>query len=160
MPGSGKSTIAKRLANQLQWKWVDLDIIIEENSGKSPQQWITEFDETAFRKIESETLQSLIFSENTIVAVGGGTPCFYDNLHWMQQKGKCIYLEIPLKALWNRVSSKIEERPLLGNENEALQNLTQLFEKRKPIYEQIEWKEAGLSIDVKQLAEKIRNSFP
>ena len=159
MPGSGKSTIAKKLAKQLLWKCLDLDIVIEENSGQSPNKWIREKGEAAFRKAESETLQSLIFSENTIVAVGGGTPCFNNNLLWMQQNGECIYLDIPLKALWTRVSKRIDKRPLLGSEIEALQNLTELYEKRKPIYAQIDWKEAGLTLDIKLLAEKIRASF-
>jgi len=160
MPGSGKSTIAKKLSKQLSWKCLDLDFVIEINTGKSPKKWIVEHGEEAFRKIESDTLKQLVFDENTIVSVGGGTPCFYNNLEWMQHNGICIYINLPVKALWSRIASKgIESRPLLGNEQEALQKLTDLFEIRKPFYEQITWKESGLNLDVKLLAEKIRKSL-
>ena len=160
MPGCGKTTIAKKVSKQLQWKCLDLDYFISEITSKSPSQWIMEHGEDAFRKIESETLQQLVFNENTIVSVGGGTPCFYNNLEWMQQHGTCIYISLPVKALWSRVAAKgVKTRPLLGNEQEALQKLTDLFEVRSPFYEQITWKESGLNLDVKLLAEKIRASF-
>jgi len=160
MPGCGKTTTAKKVSKQLKWKCLDLDIFISEITYKTPGQWIMEQGEEAFRKIESDTLHQLVFNENTIVSVGGGTPCFYDNLKWMQLHGTCIYIDLPVKALLNRVTAKgIESRPLLGNEEEALQKLNDLFEIRKPFYEQITWKESGLSLDVKLLAEKIRESF-
>jgi shikimate kinase len=160
MPGCGKTSTAKKVSKQLQWKCIDLDNYISEITSKSPSNWIVEHGEEAFRKVESETLQHLVFNENTIVSVGGGTPCFYNNLEWMQQHGTCIYINLPVKVLWSRVAAKgVESRPLLGNEQEALQKLTDLFEIRKPFYEQITWKESGLSLDVKLLAEKIRESF-
>jgi len=160
MPSCGKTTIAKKVSKQLQWKCLDLDIFISEITYKTPGQWIKEQGEEAFRKIESDTLQQLVFNENTIVSVGGGTPCFYNNLDWMQQHGTCIYIDLSVKALLNRVAAKgVETRPLLGNEQEALQKLTDLFEIRRPFYEQINWKESGLNLDVKLLAEKIRASF-
>jgi shikimate kinase len=160
MPGCGKTTIAKKVSKQLQWKCLDLDYFISEITSKSPSQWIMENGEEVFRKIESETLQQLVFNENTIVSVGGGTPCFYNNLEWMQQHGTCIYISLPVKALWSRVAAKgVKTRPLLGNEQEALQKLTDLFEVRSPFYEQITWKESGLNLDVKLLAEKISASF-
>jgi len=160
MPGSGKTTTGKKLANLLKWRFLDLDQYISTLTKKTPQEWITESGESAFRKVESETLQSLSFPDNAIVAVGGGTPCFYNNLEWMQQHGTCIYIDMPVKALWSRVATKgVETRPLLGNEEEALQKLTDLFEIRSPFYEQITWKESGLNLDVKLLAEKIIKSF-
>jgi shikimate kinase len=160
MPGCGKTSTAKKVSKQLQWKCIDLDNYISEITSKSPSKWIVEHGEEAFRKIESDTLQQLVFNENTIVSVGGGTPCFYNNLEWMQHHGTCIYIDMPVKALWSRVAAKgFETRPLLGNEQEALQKLIDLFEIRKPFYEQITWKESGLSLDVKLLAEKIKASF-
>jgi shikimate kinase len=95
--------------------------------------------EAAFREIERETLHSLYGIKNTIVATGGGTPCYDENMEWMNKNGKTVYLKIPPKALLSRLSQKdIDSRPLLKGKSheELLVFIESKLEERSPFYKQ------------------------
>lgn len=137
MPGSGKSTVGKKLAARLGIRFIDLDTAIEEQTGKSPAAWIVEEGEQAFRTIESEVLRALNFLEAAIVSCGGGTPCFNDNLSWMLQHGKVVYLDVPIGMLLQRLQqADADERPLLSD-SLSFEGLAELYAKRKIWYDQI-----------------------
>jgi shikimate kinase len=137
MPGSGKSTVGKKLAARLGIRFIDLDTAIEERTGKSPAAWIVEEGEQAFRTIESEVLRALNSIEAAIVSCGGGTPCFNDNLSWMLQHGKVVYLEVPIGMLLQRLQqADADERPLLSA-SLSFEGLAELYAKRKTWYDQI-----------------------
>ncbi len=141
MPGSGKSFVVKQLAEYFaDFSIVDLDKLIEQKEKKSIKEIITNDGTTLFRAIEQNVLKETIasnISKNTIIATGGGTPCFYDNLHLMKKTGTVIYLDVPMDILQERLWIN-KDRPLLnsGTKEELYQRLKDIYEERQKIYEQ------------------------
>lgn len=113
--GSGKTTLGKRLASKLRYQFVDIDKVIEASAGMSIAEYFAKFGEDAFRELETTTLKSLKLPDNTVIATGGGAPCFFDNLEWMNQEGTTVYLSLSPKALAQRLANAIDERPVLKN---------------------------------------------
>lgn len=136
--GSGKTYWARRLAERLGWNFLDLDEVVKQRAGCSVAQIFEEKGEAAFRELERETLHSLTFLENTVVATGGGTPCFYDNLDWMRARGLTIYLQAPAPLLAQRLQPEKALRPLLAYlpENGLLPFIEGKLAERLPFYEQ------------------------
>jgi shikimate kinase len=158
MPGSGKSTLGKRLANKLLYDFCDLDKCIEKYSGQSTASLIQAFGEDHFRKIEADVLRNFSFQNPCVVSCGGGTPCFHDNLNWMKKQGTLMFLDVPLVSLIQRIlqADGLKKRPLLGENPEEAQNkLSQIWLEREPFFNQIEWWENGLSINIDRLVEKV-----
>ena len=113
--GAGKSTFGKRLANALQYDFIDLDTEIAHQAGMSASAFISLKGENAFRELESTCLKSLKSPGNAVVATGGGTPCFFDNMDWMNKEGITIYINVPEGVLHQRLSMDAGARPLLEN---------------------------------------------
>ncbi len=119
--GCGKTTLGKKLAGKMGFSFVDLDKKIEERTGMSIPQYFEQFGEARFREQEREVLQSGLFPENAIIATGGGAPCFFDNMEWMNAQGITVYLSLSPKALADRLQNATDERPLLKeHKGEAL----------------------------------------
>ena len=134
MMGAGKSTLGRILAEHLALPFFDADDWVESTTGKSISELFEVEGEDAFRLWEQQFLHSLS-SEPKIVATGGGLPCFHGNMERMKQMGTVIYLRLPLQCLVQRVAAN-ENRPLLNNANELEQTISQLLERRTPIYEE------------------------
>lgn len=117
--GSGKSTMGKKLATKLGYDFVDLDHEIEKQIGTSIGDYFASHGEAAFRKLESENLKNFPYPQNAVVATGGGTPCFFDNMDWMNANGTSMYIEMPPAALAKRLEGGKEKRPLLRDLDEA-----------------------------------------
>lgn len=114
--GAGKSHCGKQVALQLNLPFIDLDQAIELSTGLSIQSIFDRFGEDGFRSVENKTLQQLLNgSENFIMACGGGTPCFFDNLQQMKRAGKVIWLNPSESVLVERLKKNQESRPLLKN---------------------------------------------
>ncbi len=92
--GCGKSTKAKQLAQLLACPVIDLDVVIETQTGQTIANYFAQNGETAFRQLESETLKNYAYPVNCIVATGGGLPCFLNNINWMNANGITIYLQM------------------------------------------------------------------
>lgn len=136
MPGSGKTTLGKKLANTLDYEFVDLDFLIQQNEGMSIEQIFEEKGEDFFREIERMYLQSTNKLKKTIISTGGGTPCFFDNMEWINQHGLSIFLNISLEQLMQRILQNPTKRPLLKglSESEVYEKLLNLMEIRNPYY--------------------------
>lgn len=133
MPGSGKSTIGRLLADKLKYKFADLDTIIEERAQRTVQSLFADGEE-AFREAEHEALLYVCQEEcDAVIASGGGTPCFFDNMTVINSSGTSIFIDVPLATLIER-TSKSAKRPLLqGNKEEKLKSL---LKERKAYYKQ------------------------
>ena len=149
MPGSGKTTLGKRLAREMLMPFVDLDKEIERREGKSVQQLFSESGEDYFRQVESKELIEWAASPKSFVmATGGGTPCFYDGIKVINQSGLSIFLDVPLNTLLSRLERKTD-RPLLNaaDVEEKKARLSSLLASRTQYYQQanITVKNADLS---------------
>jgi len=155
--GSGKTTVGKRLAKALEMEFVDLDELVEKASGKS----ITKlFEEGAsnFRAQESAALKKTSLFPNAIVATGGGTPCFNENMTWMNRHGITIYIKMSTGSLYRRLSQAKEERPLVaGKKGDELRNYVEkVLAEREKYYIKALYTVKGEDLDTKSLAGWIR----
>ena len=149
MPGSGKTTLGRQLAKEMLMSFVDLDKEIEKREGKSVQQVFGEHGEDYFRQVESkELIEWAASSKSFVMATGGGTPCFYENIKVINQSGISIFLDVPLATLLSRLEKKTD-RPLLnaGTVEQKKERLSSLLEHRTQYYQQanIVVKNANLS---------------
>lgn len=154
--GCGKSTKAKQLANRLNCPVIDLDAEIVEGEQKSIAEYFTENGEEAFRKLESETLKSFSYPENCVVATGGGLPCFFDNMDWMNANGKTVYLQMEPAQLVSRLGKR-EKRPLIKDmDDEQLLNFIKMkLTERDPFYTKAQFTVNAFDLDGEKLAQQI-----
>jgi shikimate kinase len=110
---SGKTTIGRLLAEKLQFRFVDLDEEMESLMGNTISEIFNEIGEEEFREKESELLRLHLIDVNTVIATGGGTPCYKDNMKLMNLNGKTIFLDVPVETLVERLSGKDDRRPML-----------------------------------------------
>lgn len=135
MPGSGKSTLGKVLAGQLQIHFVDLDREIEKAAQKKIPLIFAEDGEDAFRKLEARLLQQWAESPGSfIMATGGGAPCFHQGIEIINKTGLSIFLDVPVQLLLERLKSK-HDRPLLNSDViEKEKQLLMIASVRMPCY--------------------------
>jgi shikimate kinase len=138
MPGSGKTTLGKQLADELDLPFIDLDEEIVRHEGKTIPEVFANEGETYFRTIESELLKSLAGSaQDFVMATGGGAPCFYDGIQVINANGISIFLDVPIDELLERVSNK-KGRPLFDASTalELREKISLLMQTRRPVYVQ------------------------
>ena len=141
MMGSGKSHWSSRLGRKLGLPHFDLDRLVEIQQGITVREIFEQKGEEAFRKMETEMLKHGVPAESFILATGGGTPCFFDNMEFMKAHGITIWLNPSIGELIERIKKSPGTRPILAEAqtDEALhEKLQQLIEKRKAWYAQAE----------------------
>ena len=156
--GSGKSTFGAELANILGYSFTDLDKSIEEKAGKGISEIFEKDGEDAFRQMETDTLKETAKLEKHVIATGGGTPCFSDNMEWMNEHGKTVYIKLFDSELFTRLSEDETERPLLKDMSEAeLRNfIYKTLRQRAYFYHQSQIVIDGLNMSAAELAEKLK----
>ncbi len=156
--GSGKSTFGKKLAKTMHLPFIDLDKEIEKKAKCSVSDIFKYLGEDTFRKMESETLKSFEQEQSYVMATGGGTPCYFDNLEYIHSQGISIYIELDSKSIYNRLSNAKNIRPTIKGkkEDELMKFIEETFDKRKHIYEQANFKVNGLNVDVKKVMELLK----
>ena len=138
---SGKSYWARRLAEKTGTQSIDLDQLIEKKEKMSLDDLIQRKGWDYFRQKEQEILKKIQKKNITFIAVGGGTPCYFDNLIWMQSQGKVIYLKTPVELLLRRLQSDPNQRPLLrGKTSEQLAAfVANLLSEREEYYQKADF---------------------
>lgn len=118
--GCGKSTIANKLSKIIQIPFVDLDKIIEEKTNLTINQIFETQGEVYFRKLEHEVFVELLNStENMIIGLGGGTPCYANNHELLQREDVIsIYLKASIETLFDRLVTNKSKRPLIADKSE------------------------------------------
>lgn len=136
--GSGKSFSGKRLAEKSNMSFIDLDDYIEEKEGKSIREIFEKEGEDYFRKIEKQCLHEMGEKEMTIISTGGGTPCFFDNMKWMNENGLTVFFETSVGILVNRLFDEMQKRPLLKDfsKEELKIFIEKKLAERNPFYHQ------------------------
>ena len=152
MPGCGKTSAGKKLAKKIKLPFFDLDKEIEKVFGSTIPKIFKEKGEDYFRTLESEQLKLLIKSQpNVVIACGGGTPAFHQNMEILKKSGIVIYLELSLNVLEKRLQTqKANQRPLLNHLATLKDKLFEIYEARKDFYAQ-----ADISINANQAFDKI-----
>ena len=155
--GCGKSTKAKQLANLLDCSVIDIDAVIVEQAGISINEYFAEHGEQGFREFESEVLRNFQYPESCIVATGGGLPCFFDNMDWMNDNGFTIYLEMTPPQLVSRLGKR-EKRPLIKDmDDEQLLNfIIDKLAERNPYYGKARLIVNAFDLDPKILLNQIK----
>jgi shikimate kinase len=139
LPGSGKSFLGKKLAEEAKIPFIDLDQIIEQEAGASVSKIFAEKGEDYFRNLEAVALRQQSKVPDFVMACGGGTPCFHDNMKFINETGKSIFLNIPVTEIVKRLNGMEKQvRPLLAETStETLENkLEDLLKKRQSFYNQ------------------------
>lgn len=135
--GSGKTFLGKKLSEAMNCDFFDLDILIENEMEMSISDIFDKLGQESFRKKESEILKKNFFKKFCVVSTGGGTPCYFDNLDFMNQSGTTIFLDVDINVLSKRLWKEKEHRPLLNQIDSIIELekfIQELMEKRKSFY--------------------------
>ena len=134
--GAGKTTVGKALAKELRMPFYDLDWYIESRMHKTVKAIFDERGEAGFRKIEHNMLHEVAEFEDIIISCGGGTPCFFDNIDYMNRQGETVYLKATPEILYGHLKMGKTIRPLLLNKtaDEVQVFIREQLAQREPYY--------------------------
>lgn len=135
--GSGKSTIGRLVAQQLGYKFMDLDRELEMNTGKTIGVLFEKLGEDGFRKLEHELLSRHSSGQKTVISLGGGTPCFHQNMDVVTRTGTSFFLDVDRTELAERLDRNKTKRPLIRNlDKQGILNfIDEKMKVRRPYYE-------------------------
>lgn len=139
MPGCGKSTLAKQLSLKIGYTLVDLDHYIEQKEGQSIADIFAQKGEDYFRTIEKQAVRESTQWKRTLVACGGGAPCFFNNIAIINQAGLSIYIQVSSEELTRRMFGDGQSnRPLLKDKSreDLFAEIRHKKNKRDPYYRQ------------------------
>ena len=163
--GSGKTTLGRALAADLNVQFIDLDHYIEQRYRKTIAQLFAENGEDGFREIERRMLHEVGEFEDVIISTGGGTPCFFDNIEFMNAQGTTIYLDVPVERLFIRLCIARSKRPLIKDKDdeELRAFIIEQLEKRAPHYSKAQYSFRADRLEdtaqVKESVEAFRHQF-
>lgn len=137
--GSGKTHWARQLSQKLNIPFFDLDEQVVSQEGKPINEIFAEKGEEYFRLLEKDTLHIITEShESFVMATGGGTPCYFNNVEYMNQSGITVWINTPLETLYTRLLRQRSARPLLKDlgDDQLKGFIIKKFSDRKIYYEQ------------------------
>ena len=155
--GSGKTTIGRKLAVRLGYRFIDMDRFIEEEQQCKIAQIFEEHGEATFRSLETGLLKRLKKAENTVVSTGGGVVTIDGNIEIIRSIGISIYLKAGIDNIFERVSRN-NKRPLLQTDN-PLQTIQDMMEKREGAYSQADLVLETNSLSMGNIVSKIIQSL-
>lgn len=157
--GAGKTTLGRAFARELGLSFIDLDWYIEERYRKTIAQLFAERGEDGFRRLERDMLHEVGEFEDVVIATGGGTPCFFDNMDYMNVQGQTVFLDADIETLFCRLRVATQQRPILrGKSEEELRSfIAQALEGRAPYYAQARYRFDGSRLESRsQIAEAVQ----
>jgi shikimate kinase len=159
MMGSGKSYWKQLLAKQLKTGAYDLDFLIEAEEERTISEIFEEEGEPYFRKKEAKLLRWFAEKKAFVLATGGGTPCFHDNMDWMNKQGVTIWIDEPVEVLVERLVKEKDHRPLLSNldDTQIRSYLLTKLNERRPFYSLASHHLQGDAIDMKNFKKLIKS---
>ena len=151
--GCGKTTWSRKLAAKLGYEFIDLDHALEANVGMSIAEYFSSFGEDAFRQMESDLLKQTEYPENVVVSTGGGLPCFFDNMDWMNANGKTLYVKLSPKTLADRLENSKTVRPVLQGKkgDDLVEFITGKLAEREAFYLKAHHHVDGIDMSVEKL---------
>jgi len=155
MMGTGKSYWAQRIAASKNIDWMDLDAQIEKDALMTIKEIFETNGEAYFRNKEKEVLHQLGAYKNIVIATGGGTPCFHDNMQWMNKHGITIWIDEAVEVLAERLKKEKAHRPLIKDldDEELLHFLSIKLSERSKFYNQCQYHLQGDKISDRSFAE-------
>ncbi len=134
--GSGKSHWGRLWATAHNFNFIDLDEELEKHEQKTVAEIFETRGEDYFRQKETILLRSLTAQSNSIVSCGGGTPCFFDNMAWMNKNGLTIFLEASTQFILKNIKNEKDKRPLIKDKDDAeiIFFIDQKLKERQPYY--------------------------
>ena len=157
--GACKTTLGKAFARELNIPFIDLDWYIEERFHKSIRELFIERGEASFRELERTMLHEVAEFENVIISTGGGTPCFFDNMEYMNEHGQTVFLDVHPDVLFRRLRVATQQRPILqGKTDEELRAfIIEALEKRALHYGKARYRfDAGQLESRRQIADSVQ----
>jgi shikimate kinase len=153
--GCGKTTLGKKLASSLGYNFIDLDHVLEAQIGMTIPEYFSTHSEEEFRKLESEILKTTQYPQNTIVSTGGGLPCFFDHMEWMNNHGQTVYIQLSPKALASRLDHPKASRPVLQGKkgDELVAFIEHKLAEREGYYLQATHTVNGIDLSAEKVAE-------
>ena len=154
--GAGKTTLGRAFARDMNLSFIDLDWYIEERYHKTVRQIFEEYGEDGFREIERKMLHEVAEFENVVVATGGGTPCYFDNMDYMNACGNTVFMNVDTGVLFRRLRVAKQQRPLLARktDEELKEFIDAALEKRLPFYRKAEYDFCGNELEDRHQIQK------
>ncbi|MCD4680855.1 MAG: AAA family ATPase [Bacteroidales bacterium] len=151
--GCGKTSIAKRLANKLNFDFLDMDDMLEKEYHITISDLFLKYGEEVFRKLEQTVLQKTLSMVNTVISTGGGNPCFKNNMKTINDNGISIYLQLSPKMLIHRLENSKKPRPLIKKipEEQRLKYIEELLKEREKFYLQATHIVDGANIEIPEI---------
>jgi len=149
--GAGKSHLGRQLANETGSEYIDLDDVLVQETGMTINQVFEKYGETYFRELETNMLHKIsndlklkqiegVGSPNekySFIGCGGGTPCFNNNMEWMNKHGITVWLNPSVSVLFSRLRNEKDSRPLLKglDDNELMKFIENKLADRNFFYD-------------------------
>lgn len=158
---SGKTFFGKKLSAAMGCSRIDLDVFIEENTQLPIKNIFSFWGENKFREIEKECLHRIQPESLTVVSCGGGTPCFFDNMEYMNKIGITVFIDLPAGYLISRLSTTPKKRPMIeGKSAEEIRFFVEdLLGKRRSYYELAHIRFNPIEEELTTLIEKIKTEL-
>ncbi len=156
---AGKTTVGRKLAAELGYRFLDLDDFFEERYKIDIQTFFGKYGEKLFRSLEHERLMKTFDMKEVVVATGGGTPCYLDSMEEINKNGTSVYLEMTPKAIASRLETAARKRPLVEGKSgeDLIRYIQEKMEERIPYYKKAQLIINGLDTNIPELAKQLED---